>query len=264
MFTSQAAINRDYMRKLAPSIFAESPWDKMSSKYQFIPTIQVIDEMQKHGLYPVSVKQSRSRIPGKGNFTKHMVRLRVENPGNWEVGQIIPEIVLVNSHDGTSSYQIGAGLYRLVCKNGMVVNSGELHTVRLRHQGNVIDEVIDATYRVIEDYPKIQYQVKEWIHKPVTFEQQLAYAESALNLRWEPESCPLVPEQLLYTRRVEDNEPTLWNTFQKVQENLIKGGLNGQTSNGRRRRTRQVKSVSEDIRLNRALWTLTEKMSTLV
>lgn len=37
-----------------------------------------------------------------------------------------------NSHDGTSSYQMIAGMFRFVCCNGMV--AGEIHNdVRVRH-----------------------------------------------------------------------------------------------------------------------------------
>ncbi|EKL3980007.1 DUF945 domain-containing protein, partial [Morganella morganii] len=44
------------------------------------------------------------------------------------------------------------------------------------------------------------------------------------------------------------------------QENLIKGGLSGRTAKGKRSHTRAVTGIDGDIRLNKALWVMTEKM----
>jgi hypothetical protein len=45
---------------------------------------------------------------------------------------------------------------------------------------------------------------------------------------------------------------------------MIQGGLRGKNANGGRMTTRQVTGVSENVRLNRALWTLAEEMARLV
>ncbi|MBV8275090.1 MAG: DUF932 domain-containing protein, partial [Verrucomicrobia bacterium] len=39
-----------------------------------------------------------------------------------EKNQVRPEVVLVNSHDKSSAYQLHCGLFRLVCTNGMVIS----------------------------------------------------------------------------------------------------------------------------------------------
>ena len=41
----------------------------------------------------------------------------------------------------------------------------------------------------------------------------------------------------------------------------MKGGLPGRSRSGRRTRTRAIRSVHEDVRLNRGLWHLTEQMA---
>ncbi len=46
-----------------------------------------------------------------------MLRLRRNGEIN---GQHVPEIILLNSHDGTSSYQMLPGYFRFVCQNGCV------------------------------------------------------------------------------------------------------------------------------------------------
>jgi translation initiation factor 1 (eIF-1/SUI1) len=63
----------------------------------------------------------------------------------------------------------------------------------------------------------------------------------------------------------------MWTTLNVVQENVIKGGLQGVAittdERGRRQRrnvtTRQVNGIDQDVKLNRALWTLAEKMAEL-
>jgi len=50
-----------------------------------------------------------------------------------------------------------------------------------------------------------------------------------------------------------------------VQENVIKGGqLTGYSDKGRRQKTRPVRSIDRDLKLNKAMWSLAEKMKELV
>ena len=67
------------------------------------------------------VAQSQSRIAGKTEYTKHMIRMRYA--GHAEARPEANEIILINSHDGASSYQMLAGVFRFVCCNGLVVGS---------------------------------------------------------------------------------------------------------------------------------------------
>ena len=72
---------------------------------------------------------------------------------------------------------------------------------------------------------------------------------------------------MLAPRRRADVSNDLWMTYNVVQENAVRGGLRGFTrdGNGRPRRvqTREVKGIDQDVKLNRALWTLTQKMAEL-
>jgi hypothetical protein len=259
-------LSNDDLRLRAPSIFADKPWNAVSDSYAFIPTITVVDKLRAEGFQPVLAAQSRTRIEGKGDFTKHMIRFRQASAlETLKVGDTIPEIVLVNSHDCTSSYQVSAGLYRLVCSNGMVVSDGSLgNSIRTRHQGDIAGQVIDATYRIVEDFPALVGKVEEFKSVALPAEAQRAYAKSALMLRYDEDKSPLEPEQILRPRRRDDEGNSLWLTYQRVQENLMKGGLRGTYGNGRRQRTRAIASVNEDLRLNRALWSLTCEMEKLV
>ena len=94
------------------------------------------------------------------------------------------------------------------------------------------------------------------------------YAQAAPSLVYDaPENAPVLPEQLLSERRYDDKGNNLWTTFNVVQENIMRGGLKGITrgGNGRIKRTttRPVKALDRNIKLNQALWFLTEKMAEL-
>src|SRR5712691_6787813 len=109
----------DHIRRTAPSVFAERPWDTVSEKCRFFPTVHVVEGLMAQGLLPVRAQQSRSRIPGKGDYTKHLLRFRQASLLDSARESTVPEIVLINSHDGTSAYTLSLGLYRVLCTNGL-------------------------------------------------------------------------------------------------------------------------------------------------
>lgn len=252
----------------APSIFAAQPWERMSERYTFIPTIQIVDRMRAEGFQPVAVKQSNTRIEGKQEFTKHMIRFRdMRNgaaPAIRTLGEIYPELVLTNSHDGASAYKLDAGLFRLICLNGMVVSEGNISQINVRHSGSS-DGIIEASYQIVDQFPKVLDSVERFSALRLTAPQQKIYAEAALELRYDAGTAPISAEQVIRPRRTADADATLWNTFNAAQENLITGGLRGRnTETSRRLRTREVTGISENSRLNKALWTLTTEMAKLV
>jgi len=264
--TNQPLTN-DQLQAIAPSIFATEPWERMSERYTFIPTIDVVEKMRSEGFQPFSAVQSRTRIPGKADFTKHQIRFRDVRNGNVpairQLGEISTELVLTNSHDGASTYNLDAGLFRLVCLNGMVVSEGSIPQIKVRHSGNA-DGVIEASYRVVEQFPQVLDSVQQFAQLRLTAPQQQAYAMAALDLKYD-DAAPITPAQLMRPRRFADHEPTLWNTLNVAQENLIHGGIRGRNLETRRRvTTRPVNGIAENTKLNKALWTLTEEMKKLM
>jgi hypothetical protein len=275
----QTPLTDTQLQRYAPSVFATQPWQAMSDKYRFIPTIEVVEKLRQEGFLPVSATQSSTRIDGKGAFTKHQLRFRDFRNGNLpaikELGQIYAELVLTNAHDGGSSYLLDAGLFRLACLNGMVVPHGKVEGLKVRHTGNIGD-VISISHEIVEQFPKVIDSVEKFSQLRLTAPQQNAFATAALTLKYDEETpSPISPERLLEPRRYEDREPTLWNTLNVIQEKLIQGGDRYQTQNryetdpetgrqvfkpARRQRTRPVNGISENTRMNKALWTLAEAL----
>ena len=263
IFTGSKALENDLIFRFAPSVFAEAPHESRSSKYSFIPTIEIVEGLRKEGFFPFSVGQSISRTPGKTAFTKHLLRFRQAKDMDVAVGTELNEIVLINSHDGTSSYRMSAGIFRLVCLNGLV--SGDItNDVNVRHNGgNLVNDVIEAAYSIVEEFPVINENISTFKEIELSRPEQIAYAESAINLKYEEGKAPVVPESLLTPRRYDDKKSDLWTTFNTVQENLVKGGQRGRTRDGKRTVTRPINAIDNNVKLNKALWTLTAKMSEL-
>jgi hypothetical protein len=266
--STRQPITLDDIRRSAPSAFAVEPYHQMSGRYAHIPTVQVIEGMLQAGFQPFAAMQSRTRIEDKREHTKHMIRFRAMNTA-LTVGSTFPEIVLVNSHDGSSAYKLMAGIFRLVCGNGMIVADSMIESLNVRHSGNVIAEVATGSLQLVERMPEAIDAIARWKQIQLTAQQQNAFAEAAHVVRFADSEghihTPIQPEQLLRVRRYDDNASDLWSTFNRVQENVIKGGLSAFDPTSRRRSSmRGVKGIDQDVRLNRALWTLAEKMTELV
>ncbi len=261
-------LNDDQIREAAPSIFAEGAHSSRSDRFSYIPTIEVLTALRKEGFRPYEVRQGGSGDAEKRSFTKHLVRFRHDSHDpKMQVGGAFREIVMINAHDGTSSYQLMAGLFRMVCSNGMVVCDGEMDEVRVRHTGNAIPEVIDGCVQILGKLPEVSESVREMDSLKLEAGERAAFAKAALQLRYE-DDAPVSPAALLTVRRNEDAAPTLWNTLNVIQENVIRGGLGyvQRDDNGRRkamRKTREVKGIEQNTSLNRALWTLAEEMKKL-
>ncbi len=257
---SDRPLTDEQIIRAAPSVFAASAHESRSRRYTYIPTIEVVNGLRREGFEPFMACQAQTRIEGKEAFTKHLLRFRHQGQINGEEAN---EIILVNSHDGTSSYQMLAGCFRFVCHNGLIC--GETHEdFRVRHSGNVVGNVIEGVYRVLDEFEHVNASKDVMKRIELRPEHQQAFASAALQLRYDPdENAPIEPHQINEARRFGDRGADLWRTFNRVQENLLRGGLSGRNANGRRTTTREVKGVSENVRLNRALWTLAEEMARL-
>lgn len=258
---SEVPLTKSQLVGVAPSIFAAEPHESRSDRYTYIPTRDVLNGLWKEGFAPFMAVQSRSRIPGKGEFTKHMLRLRHRD--QITASTEVPEIVLINSHDGTSSFQLLAGLFRSVCQNGLICGDS-IEDFRVGHRGDVVNNVIEATYRIVDQFDAVESAKDIMKSATLALPEATAFAEAALALKYEePSDSPISARQLLTTRRWDDRNADVWSVYNRVQENMIKGGLSGRDSAGRRTSTRAVTGIDTDVKLNRALWILAEQMAAL-
>jgi hypothetical protein len=257
---SDHPLSNDEIARVAPSILANAPHESRSSRYSYIPTVDVLDALRKEGFQPFMVCQTRVRDGGMRDYTKHMLRLRhAEQLGGREAN----EVILLNSHNGQSKYQMLSGMIRFVCQNGIVCGHA-LNDIRVPHKGDVVDQVIEGAFKVLDGF-EAQTEQRERMAEAVLDEgEQRAFARAALALRYDDDKpAPVTEAQVLAPRRVEDRGSDLWTTFNRVQEAMTRGGLHGRNAAGRATTTRAVTGIDQNIRLNRALWVLADEMRRL-
>ncbi len=193
---------------------------------------------------------------------------RIRHAGQVQNRPEANEIILINSHDGASSYQMMAGLFRYICHNGLVVGD-VFEDIRIAHKGDVKGEVIEGAFRVLEEFEKVEQHADAMKALPLEPREEMAFATAALALRFGERSveetgghrpAPVTAEQLNEARRIEDTAHDLWTTYQRVQANVMLGGQPGRSANGHRLQTRPVGSIDRGVSLNRALWMLAEEM----
>lgn len=271
-FSPGAPMTDDDLRRIAPSIFAVDAHESRSARYTYVPTFEVLAGLRRAGFVPVRAIQGKSRVEGKAEYTKHMVRLQHPDYGNRTSLQgVAPEVVLLNSHDGTSSYRMLAGVFRMICTNSMIVMEDGATDIRVAHKGDILGKVIEGSFEVIGESRLTLDKVETWQGMQLSRDEQMVLAEAAHMIRFAEADgtldTPIKPQQLLGARRSDDQGADLWRTHNRLQENMIRGGLHARTRqpNGRVRNatTREVKGIDGDIKLNRAMWLLSQRMAEL-
>jgi hypothetical protein len=261
--SGREALDNETLYTHVPSIFAREAHDSRSERYVYVPTIDIVEGLRREGWFPFFAVQSVPRDGGRHGHATHMLRLRRDDGiGKSEAA----EVIIVNSHDGTSAYQMFAGMLRFVCTNSMIAGD-RFEEVRVPHKGNIQHDIIEGVYTVAEDFPRLLAASEAMKETRLAANEQRLLGEASLVARYGAEESPVTPEQIIQPRRHEDVGASLWQTFNVIQENVIRGGLQGRKRNAegriRRGQTRAINGIDQNVTLNRALWTLAEGMHRL-
>ena len=144
-------LDNEALYRHVPSIFAREAHDSRSDRYVYVPTIDIVEGVRREGWFPFFAVQSVPRDGSRHGHAKHMLRLRrADGIGKPEAA----EVIIVNSHDGTSAYQMFAGMLRFVCTNSMIAGE-RFEEVRVPHKGNIEHDIIEGVYTVAEDFPRL-------------------------------------------------------------------------------------------------------------
>jgi hypothetical protein len=262
-------------------------------RFNNIRTADVMSQFEGLGWTPFASSQVRSRDVERRAFAKHFVSLaRVGE--EKQVGEYLPRINLRNANDGSASFELFAGFYRLICTNGLMVGT-QYSSIRIRHSlssdklGEALGEAVAHTE---SDLQRSSQVIKDWQGITLNDSQQRNLAGFAVGLRWRDyfggdnftktsqrleeagvgvefmrEEFTRRIDEVVKIRRTEDASPSLWNVFNRIQENVIRGGFNvsmpRRTQQGmdiRPRRMRTIRSISQSIDINRKLWDATESI----
>lgn len=243
-------LNDNRLRELAPAIFAKKAAADVSERYSFVSTAEVLPALRDHGFVPVNARQRR----GAGITGQHRVELFHRNHlDKMRAGKMesSPRIILENSHDRTRRLSAMAGYYRLVCSNGMVVASGLGASFVATHVSLDADAIRGMIGNMAKLLDESQSRVEAFRERKLSKIEQSMYARFAVEARYKGYAdLPIEPAAVLAARRDVDKADDLWTVFNRVQENVIKGGV--ETRLGRR--SRGVTSFYMDTLVNRRLW----------
>ena len=251
-------LTKEQIKEKASSIFTMIGSPETSEKYSHISTESIIDDMELLGWGVIDCKQVRAR-KGVG-FQKHLIVFRNnEIVINGEDGDTVyPQILLTNSHDGKNAFTFTAGLFRMICENGLVVTTQEFENMRIRHMGYDFEALQETIKSIVEKLPLTIDSMNKFKQVQLGQKQALDFAKKALEVRFSKEEMKIIKvdlTELLNPTRPEDKGTDLWSTFNVVQEKLVHGMFNYQYGN-KSRKARKIKNFQQDMKLNSELYSL--------
>ncbi len=262
--TTPTPLSNDQIVTFAPAAGSFEPIDGVSKRYSFVPTLTAVDLLRDAGWFPIHAEQSAVRVARREGYQRHLIRF-AKNGLTFDGERV--DLVLYNSHDRGCAFKLITSVYRQICENGLMVAS-EFANFSHKHIGFKPDDFVHSAGEIASAAGIIADRVDEMKVIEMTPDERGVFAQAAHSLVYDdPDQAPIQPYQLLHERRYDDKGNDLWSVFNVIQENICRGGLKGTTrgSNGRMRRTttRPVKVLDRNIKLNQALWFLTEKMAEL-
>ena len=244
------------MIHLPASALATTAAPTVSARYEFISSSDIIDRFAQEGWQVASATVAAPR-KREAQFAKHMVDFR--HPDHEEVNGAVPRIILTNSHDGTSSARVMAGVFRFVCANGLVVGN-TTHKESIRHTGDAAADLIHRMQLLAKNTSQLYSSIDRWSKKQLTRSQRNEFARFAAQLRWN-DAQRFSVDELLEPRRADDDRGDLWTTFNIVQENTVRGGLEGLSRSGRLATSRPLSDITRSVDFNAQLWQLAEEVA---
>jgi len=254
---SQEFLTKEQIKEKANSIFAIKGANNTSERYAHIPTYKIIEDMEVLGWRVTDTKQVRARGTNAG-YQKHLVVFR--NPDiviNGADGDtVFPQILLTNSSDGKNAFTFKAGLFRLVCENGLVISTEDFADLKMRHFGYEFSELQKTITKMVEKLPLTVESMNKFKQTQMTDKQVLKFAKDALEARFgetEVKRITIDYNEFVKATRKEDEGNDLWSVFNRIQEKLIDGDFNYGYST-KTRKARKIKNFNKDIELNSKLY----------
>ena len=254
-------LTNEQLRAKAPSLFQDQPYHEVSSKYHFIPTIDIIEQLRAENWYPVSVNEAGVKNIDKDGFQQHYVRFQhfsdLINPNANVV-----ELLLFNSHDRSKAFTISAGIYRYVCSNGLVIADSVFESYKIKHLGDKENDVINAVANITAIKPKLLSKISKFESITLNQNEKEAFLQSAIPLRFDEHLKLDNPNELLTPLRIEDEKDDLYTVLNILQENLLSSKVSGYNKETNRRFTsKQITSISKDVEINKGLWDIAERIA---
>jgi len=237
----------------------------LSKHYSFVPTMKVVNDLRTLGYEVTDAVQVKARKKSTNGYQKHMITF--EHPKYKVEGtEEYPQILLTNSHDGGNAFSLSAGIFRLVCSNGLVIKTEDYGTARLVHKGYSFEAVQELVKEFEETIGEVLTRITAMKKVELTKEQQIEFAKKAALLRFTAKSynedniADVVDiDDLLNVERKEDAGNGLYEVFNRVQESIVQGkylyASSGKVNDAdtKTRKARPIKNFKQSISVNKKL-----------
>ena len=248
-------ISKEQVKQVAPSVFTKTGSNTVSEKYSHIPTERVMDDMEALGWNVVDAKEIKARK--NQGFQKHM--LIFANPeiviNGADGDTVFPRILLTNSHDGKNAFSFQAGLFRLVCSNGLVIADEQFGKMKIRHMGYDFEALQSLITEMVEKLPLTVESMNRFKNKQLSEDQKQKFALEALGLRFDTNNKTFNVDEFLTPTRKEDEGSDLWSVFNLVQEKLVNGMVDYRAGS-KNRKARRIKNFQQDVKIKSELYEL--------
>ena len=198
--------------------------------YGFVSTQELINSFQSKGWYPVDEKVMRVRKEENEGFQKHLIRLENNSfpsiPGLSESNQSRPQIVIVNSHDGTSALRMMLGLIRMACLNGIIAGTG-LREFRVTHSGNLTNKIGEGLEYLVANLDAMVAQIQTLQNTKFTEANFKEFLKNVVDARFQhtPNVLDIDYNSASRVLRAEDQASDAFTAMNRVQESIIRGGI---------------------------------------
>ena len=231
----------------------------LSNHYSFVPTMNVVRDLQTMGWDCVDAKQVKARKKSTNGYQKHM--LTFEHPKYKVEGvEEYPQLLLTNSHDGGNAFQLSAGIFRLVCSNGLVIKTEDYGTQRLIHKGYSFEAVQEMVEGFIATIDETMTRITAMKRTKLDQDQMTEFAKQAALLRFTSKSYNeenidkvVYIDELLDATRKEDDGNAVWEVFNRVQERLVGGNYHYKGTKDKPRKARPIKNFQQSFEVNKKL-----------
>lgn len=231
--------------------------ETLSEKYKLVPTKLIADKFKSMGFVVDEYVETRVRKKSKQGYQKHMVRLSNPQLLSTNHKDVRLQLLVINSHDGLSSFQIKLGFFRLVCSNGLIVGD-VFESVNLRHAGNILNEIDGAVEKIVAQINKLDNAIQKMKDTKLDNTKQVEFMAKAIKLRYPNHDLNDVNIPVL---RPEDGEDNVFSLYNRVQETLVRGGNRIRTLTNRRTTARELRSISKLTSINSGLFDLAVEYS---
>ena len=230
----------------------------LSDKYRLAKTSEIVKRIEGLGFTMDKFVAMKVRKKERQGFQKH--RAIFTSPELKATSDGVPQLLLTNSHDGTSSVVLQLGFFRYVCSNGLVVGNNIIEPVRVRHSGNDFDDrLIVAINHIVAQAHKLTESIDKMKSKILTGSEIMAFQREALQKRLGADVK--IDSFFIPTHREEDKAQDLFTVMNVIQENLIRGGARvrvEQDGKTKDKTVRRVNSLVSQTEINTMLWDLAE------